>query len=261
MNVNISSELGLTRTPKIEQAMEWLIEHGPLHENPPLPAWMLRHLVRSKRMARLRRGLYLAPDRRTGRMPPLPVVADLLAPEGFLSFYGALSLYGLTDQDPAIWGIVCRNRQAPVRYGRQRLYFVPWPERLRGAKTKHRILEPWTVRIATPVQAFCDSLEGLHLTPGWPELLHVLIVGLSTRKLTRSGLRMQAIRIGSIVLARRLGLLLELATGRVDPVLQRLARRSHNWTPLGGERPAIVRDSRWRLLLPKGKEEIAAAAR
>ena len=241
--------------------MEWLVEHGPLHEDPPLPAWILKHLVRSKRIARLRRGLYLAPHRQTGQMLPLPVIAASLVPEGFLSFYGALSMYGLTDQDPAIWGVVCRSQHASIRYGRQRLHFIPWSERLRVAKTKRRVVGQWIVRIATPVQAFCDALEVLHLTPGWPELLHVLIVGLSTRKLTLNGLRAQALQIDSIVLARRLGLLLEMATDRVDPALQSLARRSRNWTSLGRAQTEIVRDSKWRLLLPRGRDEIAAAAR
>lgn len=262
MNVNISDELGLSRKPKLEQAMDWLVEHGPLHENPPIPAWILKHLVRSKRLARLRRGLYLAPDRHTGQMLSLPVVAARLAPEGYLSFYGALSMYGLTDQDPSSWGMVVRNRQAPIRYGRQRLYFVAWPERLKAAKTKRRIVRGDTIRVATPVQAYCDALETLHLSPGWPELLHVLIVGLSIGQLSPTLLQRHALRLDSIVLARRLGLLLEMATGSVDPALQDLARRSHSWTPLGKRSDkGSIRDSRWRLVLPTPREEIVAAAR
>lgn len=262
MNVNISEELGLSRKPKLEQAMDWLVEHGPLHRNPPIPAWILKHLVRSKRLARLRRGLYLAPDRQTGQMLSLPIVAARLAPEGYLSFYGALSMYGLTDQDPSSWGMVVRNREAPVLYGRQRLYFVAWPERLKVAKTKRRIARGATIRIATPVQAYCDALEVLHLSPGWPELLHVLIVGLSTGQLTPIRLRTHALRLDSIVLARRLGLLLEMATGSVDAALQDLARRSHSWTPFSkGSDKGSIRDSRWRLVLPTPRKEIAAAAR
>lgn len=262
MNVNIFEKTGLSRKPKLEQSMDWLVQHGPLHENPPLPAWILKHLVRTKRIARLRRGLYLAPDRHTGQMLPLPHIAARLDPGGYLSFYGALSMYGLTDQDPSSWGMVTRRRQASLRYGRQRLYFVAWPEKLKNAKTKQRSFHGSKLRVATPVQAYCDALEKLRLSPGLPELLHVLNVGLSTKQLTVARLRAYALRSDSVVLARRLGLLLELATGRVDPALKYLARRSHDWTP--PERAAhkkSVKESRWLLILSTPKEQIAAAAR
>ncbi len=262
MNVNISYKLGLSRKPKLEQSMDWLVQNGPLIENPSLPAWILKRLVRTKRIARLRRGLYLVPDRRTGQMLPLPTIAARLAPNGYLSFYGVLSIYGLTDQDPTSWAIVTRRRQASLRYGRQRLYFVAWPERLRKAKTQRRSFRGSQVRVATPVQAYCDTLEKPRLSPGLPELLHVLIVGLSTKQLTARRLRAHALRLNSVVLARRLGLLLEMATGRVDPALKELARKSHNWTPLermSHRRP--IRESRWMLVLPAPKDHIAAAAR
>jgi predicted transcriptional regulator of viral defense system len=262
MNVNIPDKPGLSRKPKLEQSMDWLVQHGPIHENPPLPAWILKRLVRTKRIARLRRGLYLAPDRRTGQMPPLPVIAARLAPEGYLSFYGALSMYGLTDQDPSSWGMVTRRRQASLRYGRQRLYFVAWPERLKKAKTKQRSFRGSKIKIATPVQAYGDALEKPRLSPGLPELLHVLLVGLSTKQLTVAGLRAYALRSDSVVVARRLGFLLEIATGRVDPALKNLARRSHDWTPLErAPHKKPVRESRWMLVLPTPKEQIAAAAR
>lgn len=263
MYENINEKLGISRKPQIEQAMDWLVEHGPIHQAPALPAWMLHHLVRMGRIARLRRGLYLVPETGTGAMLPLPVVAARLAPEGYLSFYGALTLHGLTDQDAARWGIVGKEKQALIRYGRQRLEFVPWPARLTNAeKTRWRI-DRWTIRLATPVQAFCDTLEAPRLGPGWAELIHVLQTGLSTKHLRAGQLRARARHLDSVVLARRLGLLLELTTGEVDRDLEQLARRSHNWTTLGGKSAPrrITRDTRWRLLLPHPREEMLLAAR
>jgi len=262
MIVNNIDSLGLSRKPKIEQAMDWLAEHGPLHENPALPPWILKHLVQSKRIARLRRGLYLAPNPRSGEMLPLLVLGARLAPEGYVSFYGALTLYDLTDQDAAVWGIVSRRRQAPIRYGRLRLRFIPKRKILKTAKTRRQRIGKWAVAIATPTQAFCDALDTPSLNPGWSELFHVLTVGLSTGKLTVDGLTARVLEADSIVLARRLGLLLELATGKVVRRLQRVAQRSHNWTRLSrapGER--AVRDSRWRLLLPRTRGELVGAAR
>src|SRR6266516_1172321 len=121
-------ESGLLRPAKIEQAMAWLIEHGPLLEEPPLPWWMLRDLVRAGRIARVRRGLYLVP-RPHGEMLPLPAIATELEPRGYLSFYGALVHYGLTDQDTATWQYVSPKRARALRLGGRRLDFVPWPSR------------------------------------------------------------------------------------------------------------------------------------
>ena len=113
-------ESGLIVSPKLEQAMAWLVENGPLHVEPKLPNWILKALVNDGRIARLRRGAYLAPTPE-GRMLSLPAVATELAPKGYLSFYGALVRHGLTDQDTTRWGFVTGSRQAPVRLGGDRL--------------------------------------------------------------------------------------------------------------------------------------------
>jgi predicted transcriptional regulator of viral defense system len=257
MSVNNLEKVGLIKRPQIEQAMAWLIEHGPLVEKPQLPAWMLKQLVRENRIARLRRGLYLVPDK-AGRMLPVAVVAALLAPLGYVSFYGALTLHGLTDQDASVWAVVTDKFQGDVRYGPFTLQFAVWPRRLRRAKTKKMAVDGVQIRVATPAQALSDALEAPRFGAALPELLHVLRVGLSTRRVTVAQLRQRAVELGSVTLARRLGLLLELATGDVDPVLATLARRSHRWTEGNGRQ---VRDSQWRLVLPTSRKRILTAAR
>src|SRR6266568_755584 len=126
MSNNNLEKLGVTRQPQVEQAMLWLVENGPLHQDPQLPHWILRQLVRGKRIARLRRGLYLVPTQ-TGRLPSLPAVGQLLAPDGYLSFYSAITRHGLTDQETALWAMVTDKPQFAVRYGQIRLEFVAWP--------------------------------------------------------------------------------------------------------------------------------------
>lgn len=250
---------GLLRIAQTDQALAWLVRHGPLVTDPPLPFWVLRQLVRTERIARLRRGLYLAPQA-NGRLPSLPAAAALVEPSGHLSFYGALTLHGLTDQDTARWGMVTARRRRPIRYGRVRLEFVTWPARLRTAKAATRRIDGVHVRIATPVQAFCDTLEAPRLGPSLPEMLHVLRTGLSTRRLSLASLRACAREVNSTVLARRLGLLLELATGDADPELLAMAQRSHAWGR-AEERPGTVSESRWRLLLPRTRGDLIRAAR
>lgn len=261
MSSNILTESGLTRTPKLEQAMAWLVENGPLHEQPDLPPWMLRELVKAGRIARLRRGLYLVPDAR-GTMLSLPAVGARVAPRGYLSFYGALVLHGLTDQDTARWVMVTDKRQSPIRYGQQRLEFVAWPKRLRGAHTEMRGDSGSRFRIATPEQALCDTLEAPRLAPNWPELIHVLRTGVGLRKISLQKLGALARGIDSPALARRLGFLLELSLGRLDRRLLDIAQRSHDHTRLARlGTVARTRDARWRLELPRAREDLVAAVR
>ncbi len=254
-------ESGLVVAPKLEQAMAWLVAHGPLHVEPALPNWILKALVNDGRIARLRRGVYLAPTPE-GRMLSLPAVATDLAPKGYLSFYGALVRHDLTDQDTTLWGFVTDARQAPLRLGRERLEFVPWPRRLRRAEAKVQTFGAERIRIASPAQALCDVLEAPRLAPNWSELLHVLRTGLALRRLSRSALRARALEIDSPALARRLGLLLEMETGKVESGLLEIAHRSNDWTRLAGlGTQARVRDPRWRVELPRSRDDLIAAVR
>jgi len=259
MSIDIVLEPGLLRTAQTDQALAWLVRHGPLLSDPPLPQWVLRQLVRTERIARLRRGLYLAP-RANGRLPSLPAAAALVEPSGYLSFYAALTLHGLTDQDADRWGMVTARRRRPIRYGRARLEFVTWPARVPIAKAVTRRIDGVSVRIATPVQAYCDTLEAPRFGPSLPEMLHVLRVGLRARRLSIAALRAHARRVNSVVLARRLGLLLELATGTADAQLVRIAQRSHAWSR-AEERPGTISEPRWRLLLSRAPGDVVRAAR
>lgn len=259
MSINNLTKVGLIRQPHVEQAMAWLVANGPLHRDPDLPHWILRQLVQTQRIARLRRGVYLAPLP-SGELPPGPATAHLLAPEGYLSFYGALTLHDLTDQDTAQWVMVTRAHQARARAPRAQFDFVPWPARLRSARTQTRTFDGIEVRMATPLQAFSDCLEAPRFAPSFAELLHVLRDGMSLRRLSPRALVVHALKLDSPVVARRLGMLLELATEHVDPRLLELANRSHNWTRLD-DRAASIREPRWRLLLPQARDRILGAAR
>lgn len=247
--------------PKIEQAMAWLVDNGPLLEGPQLPAWILHDLVKDGRIARPRRGLYLAPTP-SGEMLSLPAIASELVQRGYLSFYGALVLHNLTDQETTTWQFVSPKRLRPLRLGQARLEFIPWPSRLRAAEAKLQTLNGQQVRIASPEQALCDLLEAPKLAPNWSELLHLLGTGLALRRMGLARLRARAVAINSPALARRLGLLLEMETGTVDSTLLDVAQRSNDWTRLAGLGTRVrARDARWRLELPRPREELLAAVR
>lgn len=241
--------------------MAWLVDNGPLLEEPQLPAWILHDLVKDGRIARPRRGLYLAPAP-SGEMLSLPTIATELEPRGYLSFYGALVLHNLTDQETTTWQYVSPRRLRPLRLGQARLEFIPWASRLRAAEAKGQTFNGQRVRIASPEQALCDVLEAPKLAPNWSELLHVLRTGLALRRMTVTRLRARALAINSPALARRLGLLLEIEHGVVDPKLLEIAQRSNDWTRLAGLGMRVrARDAQWRLELPRPRAELLAAVR
>lgn len=248
------------RELRTDAALRRLIAAGPVVFAPALEPWVLRQLVRTGRIARLRRGVYLVPDPQ-GRMLPPAAVAALLAPKGYLSFYGALVVHGLTDQDTNVWAVVTTLRQASARYGRARIEFVIRPARAARAQVRTRRVAGVPVRIASSEEAFCDCLERPRYAPSPAELLRILRTGLQTRRLSVRGLRATALRRGSPYLASRLGLLLELASGQRDRRLYALARRSHRWRPLVDETTVALRDSGWRLTLPASRERLMRAAR
>ena len=257
---NVKFGGNVLRQVRTDAALRQLIAAGPVVVAPDLEPWVLRQLVHTGRIARLRRGAYLVPDRQ-GRMLPPPAVAALLEPKGYISFYGALILHGLTDQDTSIWAVVTTRRQASARYGRARIVFVIRRARAPRAKVRTRRVAGVPVRIASADDAFCDCLERLRYAPSPTELLRILRTGLQSRRLSVRRLRDRALGSGSPSVASRLGLLLELATAQRDRRLYALARRSHRWRSLVAEGSAALHDSAWRLTLPASPQQLARSAR
>lgn len=248
------------RELRTDTALRELIAAGPVVVAPRLEPWVLRQLVNTGRIARLRRGVYLVPDAR-GRMLPPAAVAALLDSKGYLSFYGALILHGLTDQDTGLWAVVAPRRQPGARYGRARIVFVPRRARASRPDVRARRLAGVAVRVASAEDAFCDCLARPRYGPSAAELLRILTTGLQSRRLSLRRLRDRALRSGSPSVASRLGLLVELATGKRDRPLYEFARRSHRWRSLQDKEAAPLRDSGWRLTLSMSPKQIARAAR
>lgn len=250
----------LVRQPVTEQAMQWLIESGPVIVRPPLPVWTLKRLVVSKRILRLRRDVYLAP-RSDGKLLPPVAVAALLAPKSYLSFYGALSLHGLTDQDASTLAVVTPARQSSVRYGGRTIEFYASPRPVKRAKTTTKEFDGVSVRLATPAQAFVDSLEVRRLGGSIRELAKILRVGLAGRLMTVDEVTQLVGAVGSAAVARRLGLLLELADAEVPDHLREMSKRIHEPTLFDPHRAARFRDAVWNLQLPASREEILRSLR
>lgn len=261
MSINKAKSGGsVLRLLRTDSALRGLIAAGPIVVNPDLEPWVLRQLVRTGRIARLRRGVYLVPDTR-GRMLPPGAVAALMAPKGYLSFYGALIVFGLTDQDTDVWAVVSSRPQSPARYGRARIVFVARRARAPRADVRLRRVGGVPVRIASTEDAFCDCVQRPRYAPSPAELLRILQTGLKTRRISVRRLRDRALRSRSPYVASRVGLLLEITTGHQDARLYDLARRSHRWRPLSEDGRTPQRDTGWRLELPSPRDHLARAAR
>jgi predicted transcriptional regulator of viral defense system len=262
MSLNNLLKVGAVTLPKVEQAAAWMIGQGPIIEHPELPAWVLRTLVGQNRVARLRRGVYAVPDAE-GRLQLSPfAVGEVVEPGSVVSFHSALAFWNVTDQTPRRVGVVSKTRHSPVVFGPQTVVFLARPRKLGHMEFKRRKIGEQTVRVATPAQAFIDALSYPPLAASPAEMLTILAHGLATTIFTPSGLRRRALADGSLVVARRLGLLLELATGQTDSELLERARSSHAYSSFDGpeDQRATHAVPRWRLRTPAAPERMQAAA-
>lgn len=255
-------KVGAVALSKVEQAAAWMIEQGPVIENPELPTWVLRTLVRQNRIARLRRGVYAIPDAQARLHLSPYAVGELVEPGSVLSFYAALAFWNVTDQTPKRIGVVSKKRHSPITFGPQQTVFLARPHAIRRMEFRVRKIGEYRVRVATPAQAFIDALSYPPLAASPAELLGILAHGLDTKIFTPKALRQRARADDSLVVARRLGLLLELATGKTDPELLERARRSHAYSTFGGPEDQTVAHPvpRWYLQLPIPPERIQTAA-
>jgi predicted transcriptional regulator of viral defense system len=258
--------------------MVWLVEHGPIVIGPPLPTWALDRLVKGKRILRLRRDVFLAPAP-AGRLPSIGAVASLLAPGGYISFYAAMILQGLTDQDASRWVLISDRRQADAHYGDRTIHFVFAPGRAAFAHTESKDFDGVrgrvaTVahaeskdfdgvrgRVATVAQAVVDSLVLPSHAPRLRELVAIIRLGLQSGRLNREELVELVLAEDSPAVARRAGFLLELVGEKADSRIRTIAVRSNDRTNLIPRQPTTASSRAWRLDLPAPESELLAAAR
>lgn len=248
----------LVRRPVVEQAMAWLIEHGPLISAPPLPLWALHRLVKAGRIAHIRRDLYVAPHP-DGTMPSAEELVCDVDPQAYVSFSAALAHHGHTDQDPVQVIAVSPAKQWSFDYGPRQVMIVPGSRSLGSPDWDVMSDDHGGYRLATVQQAFIDALARPALGPPVSTLVRVVQTLARTDSPDLDELVQRVGATDSPVLARRLGLLLELATGTTNFNLLAQGHRNHTTSRFGGERIA-EHDPRWRIDLPMSKEQILQEA-
>jgi len=257
MSLNNLHELDIVAVAKKEQALAWLIENGPVLEEPALPAWILHQLAAEDRILRRRRGLYLVPTKQ-GTLPTLPETLAHLDLGGYLTGRAALAIAGLDDQEIARWWVVSNRRQADLRYGPYTVRFVYAPEHAKSGAVDRRRFGRHVLPIATAAQAIADEFR---FAPFGIDYVNIVRVG--RRALLAGRLTPQALidvigKRASTAVARRAGFLLDLLGVGVDADL--LAAANAYRTATDGEKfPAV--DPTWHLALPTSRAEILRAAR
>lgn len=262
MSLHRLLKVGQVALPKVEQAVAWMIEHGPIIEDPRLPPWVLHSLARQNRIVRLRQGVYAVPDANGRVRLSAFAVGDVVEPGSVVSFHAALAFWNVTDQTPRRIGVVSKKRHSPVLFGPQTVVFLARPRTLKRMEFKTSRIGDRRVRVATPAQAFIDALSHPPLAAAPSEMLAILVHGLATKILTSGALRRRALADGSLVVARRVGLLLELATGEVDAQLLARAHSSHAYSRFEGPEGQAAEHAvpRWLLRVPAPPERLRAAA-
>lgn len=240
--------------------MAWLVENGPVATKPPLPMWALDRLIRQQRVMRLRRDVYLAPTAK-GQLPSVQAIAGLLSPRGYISFLGALILHGLTDQDTNKWVVISARRQGPARYGNRTIDFVYTPRRAASGHVEVRDFDGFPVRLATAAQAAFDCLALPQHAPSPRLMISIFALGLKSGRLDEREFVQLVVGSDSPSVARRAGLLLELAGVKTDDRVRSIALRTHDKTSLLLHDRSTASDPTWRLELPASREELLAAAR
>lgn len=248
----------LVRQPVLEQAMAWLVEHGPVVASPPLPVWTLKRLTATNRILRLQRDLFLAP-RVDGSLPTLTETLTLLGLTGYVSFGAALYTHGLTDREPRTWTLITDRRRHPLRYGYRSIAFVSAPDALATAETTTFETQDGTYGMATAERAVTDSLDFIAYAPPLPELMQVVRSGLAVGRLSKDSLVARVLDDHPIGTVRLLGLLIELATGDVDQRLWMRARTSHRYTSMRISEDGY-NDAKWRLRLPATRAQLISQA-
>jgi hypothetical protein len=235
-----------------EQAMCWLTQHGPLVTTPGLAKYVTRSHV-DDQVIQIRHNVFLVPDAH-GRLPSWPRAINLVDPDGYISGRGALSLYGCAPEDPPSWYSVSpRHNVAPIAYGLFSAHFVHSPSRPGIASTQTIRIEEDAVTVATPARALIDEIEIFATRFDYAATLLSLRDALQSGQTTESVLVDEIAKTPRRAAARRLGFLLDLATGQVNPEILELAQSVSGMT---GWRDSQATDWKWRLYLPEPRQTI-----
>ena len=190
----------------------------------------LNRLARRGKLTRVERGKYISKD------ADLYAVASNLVFPSYVSFLSALSLHKLTTQIPFEVQVACAVQKKPVEFGNARIMFVKMKKStLFGFKREGGAF------VAEPEKAVVD---GLYLPRKMP--VSEAFYAIEQKEMSVEKLEEYAERLGSAVVKKRLGFLLEKAglQTRLPSRLNRKIDVLNTLRPAEGEKSA-----KWRLVI------------
>jgi hypothetical protein len=114
------------------------------------------------------------------------------------------------------------------------------------------------IRVATPARAFVDEVDLMPFGLDYSETLRILRDALGVGAASERELVAELRKTPSVAAARRLGFLLEMATGAANEDLRAIAHSIGGLTRLRGD---DIPEMPWRLYLPATRADIAGASR
>lgn len=231
---------------------------------------LAQRMTRANLARRLKRGLYAL-------LPP----TDWIDPKGyavnrywtaanlmrgrpyFIAYYTAMDLHQMTQHPIRTVFVAATRQQKDLAVGPVRFRFVTLTNaRFFGAETTK--LEGNPIEVADLERTFLDCIDRMNLCGGLEEVVRGF--DRRHRDLDREKLLRYTLQFDSPVVAKRLGLLLELVGHgdvRLFRELERTTPRLGHYVPLdtGGERQATERNRRWELDVNADVEKLLHALR
>ena len=210
---------------------------------------ILSRLHKKGWLARIERGRYLVVpmEGQAGWAEHEFVYASQLVVPYYISYRSALAHWGLTEQLPRVVFIATTRRKRDLEFQGVRFRFVTIHLRKFFGYTEV-MLDATPVQVATPEKAIVDCLDQERHSGGVPEVAKALIE--AGERLDVARLTDQALRMGSNVLVRRLGYLLDLVDGgQTKALAQQVGTAGYAYLSRLFPQRKLARSTRWRLII------------
>lgn len=200
-------------------------------------------------LARIERGRYLVVpmEGQAGWAEHEFVYASQLIVPYYISYRSALAHWGLTEQLLHVVFVATTRRKRNLEFQGVRFRFVTIHPRKFFGYTEV-MFDATPVKIATPEKAIVDCLDQERHGGGVPEVAKALFE--AERRLDKALLTEHALRMGSNVLVRRLGYLLDLVDGgQTEMLTHHVGNAGYAYLSRLFPRRELARSARWRLII------------
>ena len=186
------------------------------------------------------------------------LIAQHLAPEGYIAYWTALHHHGLTEQVPrTVWIATHRRRRERTINGVTYTFVTLRSHKIFGQQPVW--IEGQRVSLASLEKSLVDALDHPAHCGGIVEVAKALSTALTERDISLEGLSDYAGRMGNRAIFKRLGYLCEQLDLPVANLIEQWqAMLSAGYARLDPDRPATgTYNQRWRLLVNVTEAELS----